>query len=68
LPGVKESAAEALNGTIMDGKTLTVNINEEPVVKSRHFSAATSYHQTSEYRNLEKLNTEVKKKRPRRVI
>ena len=63
-----ESAAEALNGTIMDGKTLTVNINEEPVVKSRHFSAATNYRQAPDHRNVEKPNIEVKKKRPRRVI
>jgi RNA recognition motif-containing protein len=29
-----ENAAEALNGTMLNGKTLTVNINEEPVAEA----------------------------------
>ena len=63
-----ESAAEALNGTIMDGKTLTVNINEEPVVASQPLSVARNYIRTVGHQKVNVPDTEVRKKRPRRVI
>ncbi|OOQ57884.1 RNA recognition motif domain-containing protein [Mucilaginibacter pedocola] len=63
-----ENAVEALDGTMFAGKTLTVNINEEPAVKPSIASSFNSYGRQPVYQKVQRLGTEVKKKRPRRVI
>jgi RNA recognition motif-containing protein len=61
-----ENAAEALDGTLMNGKPLTVNVNEdaapEPVTEIPIERNAPVY------QRVQKPNGEQKKKRPRRAI
>jgi RNA recognition motif-containing protein len=54
-----ENAAETLDGTLLDGKVLSVKINEEPVDNLRRPPG---------YQKVAKPGTEVKKKRPRRAV
>jgi RNA recognition motif-containing protein len=63
-----ENAVEALNGTLMDGKVLTVKINEEAVVSTTSMPTATMQTRPPVYQKVVKLGDEVKKKRPRRVV
>jgi RNA recognition motif-containing protein len=64
-----ENAAEALNGTMIEGRALTVKINEEPVVVSpKPKPAVGSQARTPIYQKVVKPNAETKKKRPRRSL
>ncbi|SDF43424.1 RNA recognition motif. (a.k.a. RRM, RBD, or RNP domain) [Mucilaginibacter pineti] len=63
-----ENAAEALNGTMLDGKTLTVNINEEPDIIAQPLSVTRNYVRTFDSQKVDIPIAEVRKKRPRRVV
>ena len=63
-----EAAAEALNGTMLDGKELTVNINEEPAGNSPLVNESTIPQRPPVYQKVLRPGTEVKKKRPRRTV
>ena len=62
-----EAAAEALNGTMQDGKQLTVKINEEPAGDSSLLSGSTAPQRPPVYQKVLRPSNEVKKKRPRRT-
>jgi RNA recognition motif-containing protein len=62
-----QSAVEALNGTMLYGKALTVKINEEPVVKVEATSSM-NYIRTPDDQIAAAPVAEVRKKRPRRVV
>ncbi|MES2064628.1 MAG: RNA-binding protein [Bacteroidota bacterium] len=63
-----ENAAEALDGNMIDGKTLTVNINEDPDIIAQPLPVTRNYVRTVDHQKVDMPDTEVKKKRPRRVI
>jgi len=62
-----EAAAEALNGTMLDGKALTVKINDEPAVNSS-LGESTVSQRPPIYQKVLRPGNEVKKKRPRRSV
>jgi RNA recognition motif-containing protein len=63
-----ENAVSALNGTLMTGKILTVNINEEPTLLPDSITAAPVQTYVPTYQNLVKLDGEQRKKRPRITV
>jgi RNA recognition motif-containing protein len=63
-----ENAVVALNGTMMDEKSLTVNINEEPVLNLEPLIAKRNFITPVARRTAEEPQVIEKKKRPRRVI
>jgi RNA recognition motif-containing protein len=63
-----EAAAEALSGTMLDGKELTVNINEEPAGNSSLLGESTVPERPLVYQKVLRPGNEVKKKRPRRSV
>jgi len=63
-----EAAAEALNGTMLDGKELTVNINEEPAANSSFLGESKVPQRSPAYEKVLRPGNEVKKKRPRRAV
>lgn len=63
-----ENATEALNGTLVVGKVLTVKINEEPVAVKKPVSSNASQVRPPVYQKVVKPGVEVKKKRPRRAL
>lgn len=63
-----ESSVKALNGTMMNGKALTVNINEEPGGNTSFSSETTVSQRLPIYQKVLKLGSEVKRKRPRRSV
>jgi RNA recognition motif-containing protein len=63
-----EAAVEALNGTLLDGKVLTVKINEEPADNSSLLSEPTTQQRPPVYLKVLRPGNEVKKKRPRRSV
>lgn len=62
-----DAAVEALNGTILDVKELTVKINEEPAGNSS-LSETTTQQRPPIYQKVLQPGNEVKKKRPRRSV
>jgi RNA recognition motif-containing protein len=62
-----ENAAEALNGSMMEGKALTVNINEETIVEDEPIYTNTRHRANADYRKADNPVVEPKKKRPRIV-
>jgi len=62
------NAADALNGTMIDGKTLTVNVNEETAITAQPFPVTKTFIRTADYQKVDRPNAEVRKKRPRRVV
>jgi RNA recognition motif-containing protein len=62
-----ENAKEALNGTMLNGKTLTVNIKEGLIPENEPIQTNTRSIKVIDYRNMDTPNTEIKKKRPRLV-
>jgi RNA recognition motif-containing protein len=66
-PGA-ENAAEALDGTLFNGKALTVKINEEPVHDLPLSTTTTGEERTPVYQKVVRPGTDVKKKRPRKVV
>ena len=63
-----KNAAEALDGTMMDGKTLTVNINEEPDIIAQPLPVTRNYVRKFDPQKVNIPVAEVRKKRPRRVV
>jgi RNA recognition motif-containing protein len=63
-----ENATEALNGTKIDGKVLTVKINEEPVEIKKPVPAIKTPARPPVYQKVSKPGIEVKKKRPRKAL
>jgi RNA recognition motif-containing protein len=62
-----ENAAKALNGTMIEGKTLTVNINEETVIEEKPIFTNTSNVLNTHYRKADNPIIAHRKKRPRIV-
>jgi RNA recognition motif-containing protein len=63
-----ENAVDALNGTLMNGKVLTVKINEEPAALPPPVPTAAAQTQMPVYQKVVKPSGEEKKKRPRRTV
>ncbi|MDB5110621.1 MAG: hypothetical protein JWR67_1735 [Mucilaginibacter sp.] len=63
-----EAATAALNATFLDGKELTVNINEEPAGNSSLSDESTVPQQPPVYQKVLRPGSEVKKKRSRRTV
>lgn len=63
-----ENATEALNGTLVEGKALTVKINEEPIAVKKPVSSSATQVRPPVYQKVLKPGVEVKKKRPRRAL
>ncbi len=63
-----EDAVEALNGTILDNKALTVKINEEPTDNPTVLNKSTAQQRAPVYQKVLRPGNEVKKKRPRRSV
>ena len=63
-----ENAVEVLNGTMIAGKALNVNINEEPIVKPTTVLSSNNYGRQPVYQKVQRPGMENKKKRPRRII
>jgi RNA recognition motif-containing protein len=63
-----EGAAEALDGTDMNGKQLTVKINEEPAPKPSYAPTTFSQQRQPVYQKVSRPGTEERKKRPRRPL
>jgi RNA recognition motif-containing protein len=63
-----EAAVEALNGTMLDDKELTVKISEDPTGNSSLLSEPTAPQQPPIYQKVLRPGNEVKKKRPRRSV
>ncbi|PJJ84644.1 RNA recognition motif domain-containing protein [Mucilaginibacter auburnensis] len=63
-----EAAAEALDGADMNGKQLTVKINEETAVKPAYAPKTLSPQRHPVYRKVSRPATEERKKRPRRSL
>lgn len=63
-----EAAVEALNGMMLDGKELTVNINEEPAANSSFLGESKVPQRPPAYEKVLRPGNEVKKKRPRRAV
>ena len=61
-----ENAAEALDGTLMSGKPLTVNVNEDQAPEPP--TQTQSAQNAPVYQRVQKPGGEQKKKRPRRSI
>ncbi|SDE85808.1 RNA recognition motif. (a.k.a. RRM, RBD, or RNP domain) [Mucilaginibacter pineti] len=62
-----ENAVAILNGTVMEGKALTVNINEEPIFKNEPFIPKRYFVTPAATRSVEQPQVIEKKKRPRRT-
>ncbi|WP_186461749.1 RNA recognition motif domain-containing protein [Mucilaginibacter pallidiroseus] len=63
-----EAAVEALDGTDMNGKQLTVKINEEPAAKPSYAPKAFAPQRQPVYQKVSRPGTEERKKRPRRTL
>lgn len=63
-----EAAVEKLNGIILDGKELTVKINEEQTGNCSLLSESIVSQRPPVYQKVSRPGTEVKKKRPRRAV
>lgn len=63
-----ENAVETLNGTVMDGKSLTVNINEETVMNVEPLIATRIFTKPATSSFVEHPPVIEKKKRPRRAL
>ncbi|WP_158827543.1 RNA recognition motif domain-containing protein [Mucilaginibacter lacusdianchii] len=63
-----EAAVESLDGAEMNGKQLTVKINEEPAVKPAYAPKAFSPQRQTVYQKVSRPGTEERKKRPRRAL
>lgn len=63
-----EAAAEALDGADMNGKQLTVKINEEPASKPSYTPKAFTPQRQPVYQKVSTLGTKERKKRPRRTL
>jgi RNA recognition motif-containing protein len=63
-----EAAVEALNGSMLDGKELTVKINEESADNSSLSNESTVPQRPAVYQKVLRPGNEVKKKRPRRSV
>ena len=61
-----EAAAKALNGSMLDGKELTVKINEEPAGNALGESTVPQH--SPVYQKVLRPGNKVKKKRPRRAV
>ncbi|WP_460678960.1 RNA recognition motif domain-containing protein [Mucilaginibacter koreensis] len=63
-----EAAAEALDGTDMNGKQLTVKINEDTAAKPSYAPKFSSPQRQPVYQKVSRPGTEERKKRPRKVL
>jgi len=62
-----EAAVEALNGTLIAGKTLSVSIRQEQVVPAPKIPTTSFQTPAPRYEKVQKARVEEKKKRPRRT-
>jgi RNA recognition motif-containing protein len=63
-----EAATEALDGADMNGKQLTVKINEEPDAKPIYAPKTSSPQRQPVYQKVSRPGTEERKKRPRKTL
>lgn len=63
-----EAAAEALDGADMNGKQLTVKINEEPAAQPSYAPKPFIPQRQPVYQKVVKPGTEERKRRPRRAL